>query len=963
MLSIRTLGEVSFAVDGEPIKSLRSRSATALLIYLACHRRSFSRDYLAEFFWEGRTASQSSANLRTALKLLRPSFANYLLIERQSIRFNHESAFEIDAARFAEQLETLLPSLEPSLLESQLKQLADALDLYRGDFLESFYLSSAPDFEAWQREERTRFQLLAERGLQELITYYLATGDYRKGIKEARRLLTFEPFDESVHRQLMWLLLRNGQRNAALQQYEKCRRTLAEKLDVEPDAATTAVYQQIRTLSFPPAVQLPTTPTRFFGRQTERKTLVNLLLSPHHSLVTIFAAGGMGKTRLAVEVARTIATQQPGRFLNGIFFIPLAPLATSDLIPTTIADVLNLSLSGPGSRAKQLAEQLRTRECLLILDNFEHLLDAPGLNILASILTQAPRVSLLVTSRIRLGLMEEHLFELSGLPYPTKRSDMQAALSYEAVTLFVEQARRLRHGFAPDGEEMADVVKLCQFVGGMPLGIELAASGVRLYSCRQLLNQLQIQPDLEFGLAVNRPDRHRNLRTLFEHSWSLLTESEQIIASRFAVFHGPFDLPAAQSITGATPLQVGLLLDKSFLQRHDDERFSLHPLLHQFLAEKFEARPTLGAETKYKHAVHYHDMLRASKTGNHNMEKDYFSILRVIKSNLDNVVAAALWLADQPDPDQQILTRDSGYLSHFTQMTMFNFKRSGQFELGKTTFSQILQKLVNNPSAKEPHAHAVVFFVRNHLSQLNYLLHDYDQAASEINGLLSDPDLQPDNIYRSVAYNMMALILGRRGQFEGAFAMFEASLDIARADLPHFIWPILQDYGEVLLSAGKFDAAEQAWEKMLQLALGVDSGDALRCIYEVGLGRIASQRGEREKARDLLESGLILSRKAEYQQQIILALLALARLASNQGDTEEARNLLDETIKLARQPQDARFLALCELEYGWLAEVEGKFSTAARHYELAIAGLKQIQDLGSLPVAQRHLERLRVVAH
>jgi DNA-binding SARP family transcriptional activator len=422
VLSIRTFGGVSFALRPGPERNghtpppaqplhFETRTTQALLLYLACQNRAVSRELLAELLWPERSQAQASANLRLALHRLRRQLEPFLLITRQSVGLNPHAAIDVDAVTFQNHLAA--------------GQLDRATGLYRGDFLDGFYLDDSPGFEQWALLERERLRTLALAAWQQFIEQQIADGQPQAGIASAQRLLQLDPLHEATHRQLMRLLAQTGQRGAALAQYETLRHLLLTELDAPPDETTTALAEQIRigvtgdsaekvTLSphqpvaLSPLHNLPSQPTPFIGREAELAQIRQMLAQPDCRLLTLLGVGGIGKTRLAVEAARgllespsapipNLQTPMPDPlFPDGVFFVGFAPIGESELVTIVLARSLGLPQSG-GDLLAQIAVYLQPRQLLLILDNFEQIVE--GGATIARLLHAAPGLKVLVTSR------------------------------------------------------------------------------------------------------------------------------------------------------------------------------------------------------------------------------------------------------------------------------------------------------------------------------------------------------------------------------------------------------------------------------------------------------------------------------------------------------------------------------------------------------------------------------------
>lgn len=318
---------------------------------------------------------------------------------------------------------------------------------------------------------------------------------------------------------------------------------------------------------FPP---LPQPATPFIGRAEELAQIAAALADPSCRLLTLVGAGGMGKTRLAQAAAQA----QTGNFAHGVVFVPLMAVTEPAHLPHTIAHQLRITLAGGDDPATQLGRFLQNKELLLVLDNFEQLLE--GVESVAGWLSAAPQTKWLITSRERLNLVEEWLLAVRGF-----------AQADPGVALFAQTARRVQPEFSLAGQEMA-VAQICQLVGGMPLAIELAAGWTALLSCEQIVGQMQQVFDfLSTGLR-NVPQRHRSLRYLFDQSWQLLSPPEQDVLMKLSVFQGGFRLEEGQAIAGASLPLLLALTNKSLVHAGGQGRYDLHELTRQYAGEKLQ---------------------------------------------------------------------------------------------------------------------------------------------------------------------------------------------------------------------------------------------------------------------------------------------------------------------------------------------------------------------------------------
>ena len=343
---------------------------------------------------------------------------------------------------------------------------------------------------------------------------------------------------------------------------------------------------------------LPSQPTPFIGREHELAEIARRLADPACRLLTLTGPGGIGKTRLAIEAALRLH-----EFTSGAYFVPLQPLTSPNFMVSTIADALNFAFYGEQDPKIQLLHYLRDQHLLLVLDNFEQLLD--GTDLLPEILEYAPGVKLLVTSRERLQLREEWVFDVGGLPYPEQGMDVSLD-DYSATQLFVQSARRAGHTLVGDGTPA--IIQICQLVEGMPLALELAATWVHALTFEQIASEIAHSLDILETPGRNIEPRHRTMRAAFAPTWQRLLDEERDAFIKLSVFRGGFTRDAAADVTGASLRVLSALVSKSLL-RMDGGRYDIHELLRQYGEERLDRAAEEAEQTRNRHCSFYARLL------------------------------------------------------------------------------------------------------------------------------------------------------------------------------------------------------------------------------------------------------------------------------------------------------------------------------------------------------------------
>lgn len=657
-LVISVLGPFQASYAGRPL-TFASSAARALLVYLAIESgQAHSRERLAALLWPDQPQTAAYANLRQALARLRKALpepaAQLLLVSPQALQLPPDRA-RVDLAHFDELLIRCAshahadPISCPACRERQ----SQAAALYRGELLHGLGLDLSHPFGEWLLVRREALHQRALGLFHSLAESYEASGDYPTMRAYAARQIELEPWHEQAYRQLMRALALAGDRDSALAQFQRCRQILASELGLAPDAETRALAERIRAGQLTPATRsaaaprhnLPAALTPFIGRESELAALAALCGQPGARLITLVGMGGVGKTSLALELARASL----GTFADGVFFVPLAPLADPATIAPAIAQALELSMQA-GDVATALLRFLRDKHVLLILDNLEHLLAEPGraAELVIGLLEAAPHVQIIATSRERLNLRAEQLVAVEGLAYDSAAASGDAA-ELPSVQVFAQSARRVRLGFQLDAASLPEVQRICQLVQGVPLALELAAAWAELLPLDQIAGEIVRSASFLAAKWHDAPERQRSMRAVFGWSWRLLSANERQLFRRLAVFRGGFTRASAETVVGASLAGLIGLVQKSLLRPTEREgagtRYELHELLRQLAEEQLDESAGERAAIEQQHSQHY--LALVAERERRMARDDPRAAVAEIQAELGNVRQAWAWATRQ----------------------------------------------------------------------------------------------------------------------------------------------------------------------------------------------------------------------------------------------------------------------------------------------------------------------------
>jgi predicted ATPase/DNA-binding SARP family transcriptional activator len=536
----RVLGAIEAVRNGEAL-ALGGLRQQALLALLLLHPgRAVGADQLAEEVWHGNPPSGAATTIRVYISRLRTSLTDAVISRSDAGYAIGVHADCVDAHRFERLVAEGREAVARGAAGRAVSRFDEALELWRGRPFGSLADDGALALEAKRLEE---LHILA---LEDRIEAALQLGRDAELVDELEKLLDEHPYRERLWRHLMLALYRAGRQADALAGYRRARTLLDDELGIEPGPELRALEQAILQHEVPKIEapeerhNLPAPLTSFVGRRRELAELRDLL--ERSRLVTLTGIGGVGKTRLALEVARELVPD----FSDGVYFVDLGLVADPALVPTQVARSLELQEHAGTPLIDLLLHRLRETQLLLVLDNCEHVTQGCA-QLTAALLESCPRLHVLMTSREPLGVFGEFEFQVLPLGVPSGDDDPDEARASEAVHLFLERARAVRQ--RPDDDTaVATAGRICRDLEGLPLAIELAAARTKALSLDEISERLSDR--FRFLVSWRRlaTARHRTLREAIDWSYELLAPAERSLLRQASVFGGGFRLSAAADI-------------------------------------------------------------------------------------------------------------------------------------------------------------------------------------------------------------------------------------------------------------------------------------------------------------------------------------------------------------------------------------------------------------------------------
>lgn len=672
---------------------------------------------------------------------------------------------------------------------------------------------------------------------------------------------------------------------------------------------------------------LPSEFTPFIGREMELKALQTLLGDSSRTqfanrLVTIVAQGGMGKTRLALQVA----TQMLQAFPQGLYFVALDRITSAELIVQSVAAVLPISLASNEDPKTRVLDYLRDKAVLLVLDNMEHLLsnqNSPGLSnnfehvpdgaaFVQEILTAAPHVQILVTSRVRLNLMSETVFNIGGLTIGAAEIEQNSA-----IELFAQSARRTRRQFELNEAVLPAVICICRLVEGMPLAIVLAAAWINALTVEEICDEIVKSIDVLETEQRDVPDRQRSVRAVIESSWNQIDSTAQNQMQRLSVFRGGFTRAAAQQVAGASLRGLSQLVDKALLRREPDSgRYSMHELLRQYAGEQVKHSAAEERAAHESHATYFADFMQAHWAGMRGARQK--TALGEIDADLDNIrIALGYWI-DKQDASRVLQFLDPLYIYFEIRSSLIPAVQLFDAAARKLTASepkivclhaeiQARQAwfigLLGRPEEGLQMAQESVAILRQHNREVGQFtlgavpingiwLNKIDLVSRITQAMMARTEHGGDILERGWALIWYSYALLLQHQVEGAIRAADQVLVLSRelGGAHQISWAEFIR-GGCALAQGDIEAAKAHYSLAAQQAEEIDYLRMRQICYEF-LGTLALMEKEVEQAQEYALKCLRVSQECGQTREMLASLRDVASVYIAQGNLDAALQLL-----------------------------------------------------------------------
>ena len=941
-MEFRILGPVEAWEDGRslPLGGAKQRALLAILLTQA--NQVIAADRLIELIWPGEPPDTAAHSLQVYVselrKVLEPKHRagapHAVLISQAPGYLIRVEGDGLDLNRFQRLVDKGKQSISNGAPESASAEFREALDIWRGPALADF---AAQPFAL---SVVVRLNEAKLRALEDRIDADLALGRHADLVGELDSLVGQHPLRETFSRQLMLALYRSGRQAEASDVYQRARERLVEELGMEPGAEIQemlkAILNQDAALDLEPnrvsrrRHNLPHHLTSFVGRTSEVSEVKRWLSEAR--LVTLTGTGGVGKTRLAIEVANQLADA----YREGVWLVELASLRDPEGVPQSVASTLGVRDQAERTISDCLIDYLQSRQQLLLLDNCEHVIEAAS-QLVSLLLLNCPDLNVLATSREALSIGGEIAWRVPSLSLPNakRKAGDSSWADNDSMALFVDRAVAAIGAFELDGNTGQLALQVCQRLDGIPLAIELAVGKLKVLSLEQVVDRLNDRFHLLTGGSRTALPRQQTLAAAMDWSYELLPEAQRVVLQRLSVFAGGFDLEAAEAVCPQDPdgaseiLDVlARLIDKSLLQTvsvRKKVRYQLLETIRQYADRKLaEAKETAKVRDQHRDwFLAFAERAETAMRGPNQVE--WYARL---EDDLDNIRAVFEWSMEQGQTDAAM--RLACALGQFWIL-------EGHLNEGRELFARALGGVVVGAPALRARAAAWAASLAN------------DQSDYENGRMLAEESL---TTFRAIGdqqgIGFALLVLGNRSMAlddpktatrqyaEGLdhFRLAESRIDVAWAlnKLGHASWAV-GDYDGAIrhLSDGRDLYGELGDQKGVSSALQL-------------LGQVALSKGDLTLASKVLDESLAIFRQVNDVYKVCLGLYLQAVVARYEENYSHASSLLEESISRLYEFGEKQLACYCLQEQGTLASLQGNISDASKVLSQAVTVSFELGD-------------------
>ncbi len=860
-MPFRILGPIEVSLDDGPAALGAPKQRGLLALLLVNRGRVVTAEQLIDGLWGESPPASALQSLQVYVHGLRRALG----AERIETAGRGYRAVvtedELDLVRFERTLERGRAALAAGRPDDAVEELRRALALWRGP-----PLADLPE-ETRRAAEADRLEELRLTALELRFEAELACGGHDAVVAELEMLTAEHPYRERFLEQRVLALYRCGRQAEALEVYRNARRAFSEELGLEPSPALQelerAILRQDPSLAAPAAPTrstrpLPVPPTPLVGRRLELAAVAALIRDEGARLVTLTGPGGTGKTRLALAVAEAFEPE----LRDGALFVGLASLSSPELVVPTIADALGVQ-EGGRSLAEGVAEHLRAKRMLLVLDNFEQLL--PAATFVGELLAAAPRVLVVATSRAPLRLAAEHEYAVPPFDTPDAGLPFEALVKTDAVRLFAARARAVGATFELDESAAREIAHVCTRLDGLPLAIELAAARSKLLAPTEILERLEREPHLPGTGPRDAPVRQRTLAATIRWSYDLLGEAERQAFARLGVFAGGCTLEAAEHVCETSLDTLGTLVENNLLRRRDS-RFMMLETVRHFAVEQVEESG--AADVRLRHAEWLTELAETLEARTVAGEDTW---LDQIQPEHDNIRAALAWSLEAAPV---LALRLASSLRLFWEVR-------GHFREGIRWIEEALPRASDAAPALRMKALAVSGAIATRL-------HDFDLAQERKEAALAIARELGEDVWIARELSDLGTVAAMREDFDAASEQLEESAALFR-ELGETarLATALSNLGHIASQRGDYARAIEVTVE----ALSLQTSKANAAIAVYNLGSYHLEIGDLDRAREWLERAVADTLELGFKEVMAYALAAFVRLCLLEGDPARAAHL------------------------------------------------------------------------